>query len=103
MPSKRKTVLAMKVNVFGDIVPVYKQHGLMAATGWMGCYDPNSKIIKIDSDLVGYDFETTLVHEIFEAAWFRLSFGQAVDDKLKEVIIDNLSKAVVENFNLKGK
>jgi hypothetical protein len=100
MSSKRKALHIMRLKIHSDIVEAYRQHDLVSKMGWMGYYDPNDKHIKIDSELVGYDYEVTLIHECLEALWARLSFGQAVSDELKEVIIDNIAKMFVENFRI---
>lgn len=91
----------MKFKVFGLNVPVYKQKDLTKNTNWCGYFDPDKKRVIIDYDLSGDEYEITLIHEFIEAVWFRNSFELAVNNETKEIIIDQISKALVENFKLK--
>jgi len=90
----------MKFNVFGMKVPVFKQVGLTENTDWMGYFDPIKKSIVIDAALKGEEYQVTIIHEFLEAVWFRNSFNLAINNETKEVIIDQISKALIENFKI---
>jgi hypothetical protein len=86
----------MKLKVFGDIVPVKKCKHLESD----GLYMTKEKMILINSDLVGADYNEAVLHELFEAVYFRCSFYQSLNSELKEVLFDCLAKAIVENFKI---
>jgi len=93
----------MKFNIFGMKVRALKSHTLTQSTGWAGCYNSEKGLIVIDSELVGKEYQETLVHEFLEAVFDRCSFNQVIQKDQKEIMIDLLAKALVENFQLKVK
>lgn len=91
----------MTLKIFGQRVKVYRQKGLSTYSDAVGYFDLDKKRIVIDADLKGHEYEVTLLHEILESIWDRGSFSQSVNNDLKEVIIDQISKCLVENFKFK--
>lgn len=89
----------MKLKVFGDIVPVKKAKDLDSD----GAYLIKEKIIVINSLLVGQEYHETVLHELFEAVYFRCSFYQSLNPEIKEILFDCLAKAIVENFKITPK
>lgn len=89
----------MKLKIFGDTVPVLKAKNLESA----GEYHINEKKIFIKDDLVGDQYYETVLHELMEAVFFRCSIYQSIDHGSKEIFIDCIAKAIVENFKLKPK
>lgn len=89
----------MKLKIFGDVVPVYKAKNLESA----GEYHIKEKKIYIQEELVGDQYYETLLHELMEAVFFRCSIYQSMDHGTKEIFIDCVSKAIVENFKITPK
>ena len=89
----------MKLKIFGDVIPVHKAKDLQSA----GEYHIDAKKILIQADLVGDQYYETLLHELMEAVFFRCSIYQSVNHDAKEIFIDCISKAIVENFKLTPK
>lgn len=89
----------MKLKVFGDVVPVVIKENLEN----MGEYHVQEKMIFIKAGLSKEEYNCTLIHEMFEAVYARCSFYQGLNNEIKEIFIDCLSKAVAENFELKLK
>lgn len=87
------------LTIFGQVVPVF----IVPLEKAGGYYYPTEKKIEIDSSLPDQDFPRALLHEIFHATFDRVSFSQAIPSELEEVLVDTLSKVVVENFTLKQK
>ncbi len=93
----------MKLKVFGLMVPVIIEDGL-AEKGFAGYYDPNTKEIHIDSGLTGYAFEHTRLHELIHSVADRTGILQTgVSLEVMELICENVSTAILENYNIKLK
>lgn len=92
----------MKLNIFGLQVPVY--HKEIDDKNLRGYYDTQAKEIFIAKEMKGHDFWNTMVHELIHAALYRTGFGQTqMPHDLHEMICENISVAICENFDLKFK
>ena len=94
--------LVKSLLVLGRKVPVKRSdlRDLSAA----GAYCPQTKTIFIESTLKPGDFMTeTLLHELFHAAFDRVSLGQSVTREIEEIIVDQMAVVVSENFTLSPK
>lgn len=88
----------MRLKVFGQEVKVFRKQ-----IDEMGLYFPDHNLIFISKELEGDMYTETLIHELFEVVFYRLSFYQSINEELKEVLIDCFSKAIAENFKLVNK
>lgn len=86
--------------VFGAKVPVFRPGDLEEVNGF---FDPNTKVIAIDSSLKGEELERTVMHEVLHALLDRLYIDSQLDEKLVEVIIENICGVVFDNFKVKWK
>jgi hypothetical protein len=51
--------------------------------------------------LRGRSYQETLLHELFHACFHECSLTQGIPHELEEVIVDLLSRVVVENFTIR--
>lgn len=98
-----KQKIFRKLRIFGVMVPVLKIPGLLGGQGMFGFYDHEARVIGVDEALRGVELEATVVHEMFHAVFARLHIAQQLDDAFAEVVIENLSVALLENFDIKPK
>lgn len=91
----------MTFKIFGLRVPVFRQKDLTEHTGWCAYFDPDKIRIVVDAEIKDDEYAISLIHEFIEAVWFRNSFDLAVNNETKEIIIDQISKCLVENFRFK--
>lgn len=85
--------------IFGQKVRVEKAD-LEAGIG--GLSHANG-LIQISSQLKGREVDQVLLHELVHSVFFRLSIYQNVTLDTEEMIAEGISKAIVENFELKVK
>jgi len=97
--SLKKLKEVKPIMVFGEKIPVT----ILPIEDAGGYYYPGEKRIEIDSNLPDHDFYRVLLHEIMHSALDRVSLSGTISSELEEVIVDTLSKVVVENFSLKQK
>ena len=90
------------LQVYGTKYRLKNSKTLLKA-GIVGHCDPDKKTISIDSSLDNKEYCETVLHELFHAVFFECSINQAVSPDLEEVIVDLLSRSVLQNFNLKSK
>lgn len=91
------------IDIYGWTVSIENVEGLIENNSSQGEYCSESKTIKIDKSLTGYDYQVCLIHECLHALFDRLSFNQAIEIGLEEVMCDNLSKWLIENFRIETK
>ena len=92
----------MYLNVFGlKVVIEYKK--IADESGLMGYFDYSKNAITIDSRLKGSARLTTEIHESLHSLFHRLSYRQYIPHALEEIIIDQVSTFLVENFDIKLK
>lgn len=91
------------LKVFGSIVPVYKLENLLSAEGMYGFYDPEGKYIAVDHGLNGHMLEHTIIHEMMHAIFDRLHIDAQMERTFTEVLVENVSACVLENFEVKQK
>lgn len=91
------------VNIFGLKIPVYKVDGLLDNQDMYGFFDCEKKLICVDSGLKGSILEHTIVHEMFHATLDRLFVQHQLDEKFVEVIVENLTVSLVDNYSLKAR
>jgi hypothetical protein len=53
--------------------------------------------------LAGPDLEHTVIHEMFHAILDRLHIQQQMPPEFVEVLVENLSAGVIDNYNLEWK
>lgn len=94
--------LFRRLQVFGKVVPVFKVKGLMSQ-GAYGYYSEESAQIAVDESLKGDMLEHTVIHELFHAVLDRLHCQQQMPPEFVEVIVENLSASVIDNFHVKAR
>lgn len=94
----------MTLNIFGHKIKLIKQKGLLDKTNNRGVYVPEHQIIVVDPELKGNELMSTIIHEIVHAVFYRTGIDQAkIQDGVEEIICENVSIAMVENFHLRLK
>lgn len=88
------------VNVFGVKVPVKRTE--LQSKGLVGlCKETH---IEVDKQLQGEEATACLLHECFHYVFKRIGLCQTnLDHNLEELIVENLSVFMVENFDIKQK
>jgi hypothetical protein len=93
----------MTLNILGKKIRVLKQKKLAELNGIVGFYDKNNSLIVLDSELVGYEYWSTMMHEVMHGIIDRSGINQVVDPQLEEVLCEIVSMVLVDNFSLKIK
>lgn len=92
----------MVVNIFGAKVSIeFKQ--IPDEMGLAGYYDYTKLSIVVDSRLKGDAKISTILHECLHGCFHRMSYRQSIPHALEEVMIDQISNFLVENFDIKFK
>lgn len=89
------------IQVFGLSIPIVENSQELRNTNLLGVYDKENKVIHM-ANSISKDKET-LIHEIFHAVFHRTGLNQSISHELEEVIVENMSVALCENFNLRLK
>lgn len=92
--------------VFGKKIKFEIVDGLAKAHGVYAWFIPDKWKIQIDKKAHegNHDeFVATIIHEFCHTVFLRCGLKQAVGHDLEEVIIENISRALVENFSIKPK
>jgi Zn-dependent peptidase ImmA (M78 family) len=90
-----------KLNVLGEIIKV---KSVKMDEQYLGLYYHDEKLIEINQESPPDVYATTVIHELFHAAWRRGSLNQTeISSDLEEIIVDLFSKVVTENFKLTKK
>ncbi len=89
------------LQVFGELVEVQHVDGLKESESFMGDYDVDLKLIRLDSNLEGDDYWKTLIHELGHAIFDRGGGRQGVDSQAEEILVDQIAVVICENFKLK--
>ena len=92
----------MRLKVFGWLVKV--NYIDLSETHNVGYYDFAKKQIYIHNKLSAKEKLATLIHELFHASLDRMAFNQTkIDHDLQEILVENLTQVLVENFKLTKK
>lgn len=95
-----KQTIPKKLKVFGKEIKVTDDEDLIRE-GALGMLEIDKSLIRLDRTLEGDAKWQTLLHELFHVVFSRVGLTQTrVDLDLEEIIVESLSTAVVENFNL---
>lgn len=71
--------------------------------GYDGFYDPESKTIAISDKLKGDDLTSVTIHESIHAIADRLGWRQWLTREMEEMLCEQISVALAENFTMKLK
>lgn len=92
-----------RLKVFGLLIPVFKMVGLMDQESMYGYYESEAKYIGVDSKLKGVTLEHTVIHEMFHSVLDRLHIQHQLDEKFVEIIVENLTLALIDNYKVQYK
>jgi hypothetical protein len=93
----------MKLKVFGESIPV-KVIKNLKDQGILGKYDSKNKEISICSSTKASDKDQVLLHELTHCVIDVLGLYNAqLSHDLEEILADNISKAITDNFRLTWK
>lgn len=85
------------VNIFGCTYQI--KYDDLSKTDACGYTDNRHRLIVIDSSLKDDDLKHTLLHEYFHAVLYRTSVVQSLSHDLEEIIVDQISTFLVDNYN----
>lgn len=88
-------------NIFGTKIKVVKKD--LSQAGFLGLYYNDKKKIEITTGLDKQTELETIIHEFVHAVFDRLSYRQAINIQLEELICDQLAKSLCENFTIRMK
>lgn len=92
------------IKIYGWDIPIKKQKGLTESAGFLGYYDYEARHIVIDAAIPKEHYMSTLLHEIIHALFHRAGLHQAkIPESLEEIICEQVSTVLTENFKLTGK
>lgn len=91
------------IEIYGKTYIIQLEEDLEKIHESHGYHHEHESIIAIDKNLDTDTAMQTLLHECFHAIFKRISINQGVDSQAEEIIVDSLSKWVVENFQVKPK
>lgn len=85
------------LNIFGKSVPILK----LDLDGNLGLFDPHAFTISLDKSLEGTELLATELHEVIHAVGERTGLTRtSIHVDLWEVICENISRAIVENYEV---
>jgi Zn-dependent peptidase ImmA (M78 family) len=88
-------------NIFGQKVKIKK---VDLGPQYLGLYHSDKKTISINSSITDEsELDHTVIHEFIHSVIDRCSLNQVVTYPSEEVLVDMLTKALLENFNIKSK
>jgi len=95
-------VFFLEGDIFGLKVKYYKKE--CKSLGFEGYFNSDEKIICIDESLKGDCLQQVILHEEFEALYYRIAGNQSgIDNGFKEMIIDSIATFVSETYDLSRK
>src|SRR5690606_1444145 len=93
---KKKSLL-----VFGTRYSVRAIKDLAHNNGILGFCDKRKKQIGIDAGLTPRQQVETLLHELAHAVFHEVALDQAISHGLEEVTVENIAKAIYQNFDVR--
>lgn len=93
----------MKLSIFGMEVPIKTEKGMRERFGRLGQYNSDSKTIVLDANLGPKDKMSTLLHECIHAYVDRMGVYTAISGQFEEILAEQISKLILENFNVRVK
>ena len=64
----------------------------------MGSCDPVKKVICLKEDMDENEFLKTFLHELLHAVVFEVSLYQVIDEKIVEIIVDNMGNVIYDTI-----
>ena len=89
--------LPKKLNVFGQVVKV--EYAKLDEN--IGGLSHSSGLIQINSKLLKKAVRQVFLHEFFHSVITRLSIDQNMSIDTEEILVEGLSKCLLENFDVK--
>ncbi len=87
---KHFVIFGKKVKVrVGDLGPSYA-----------GMYYPKENMIVIDKSVTKEELPRVVVHEFLHGVITRCSLDQAISYPAEEIVVDMITKALIENFKI---
>lgn len=94
---------SFSLNIFGKKIPVKVIKNLKSDQSVHGLYSTFKKIILIAEDQTKDEAIMTLIHEIVHGIFDRAGLNQAISHELEEIIAEQISVVINENFILNFK
>lgn len=90
---KHFNVFGQKIKIkSGDLGPAYD-----------GMYYTHEKMIVINKEVLPENLDRVVIHEFLHSVIDRCSLTQVVTYPSEEVLVDMLTKALIENFEIKAR
>jgi len=90
------------LTIFGKHVPIVRTKDLLKTHEAFAMFHRDKFFIEIDSSLKGNIYYISLIHELIHSVVQRSGVYQAgLSHELEEVLAEQISVAIVENFKLK--
>lgn len=88
------------VEVFGKKVPVKLEE---IDNNFGGFFYPYEWKIIVNKNIPHEEYFRVLLHESFHAVFTRTAIDQSVPYEVEQIIVENMARFIVENFELKPK
>lgn len=100
MSRKKVQRINKSIRILGLTVPVKMRANLHDEHGRpiFGYYDPEKRIIVLNSDQTDESLRRTFYHEIGHAFLDRIGIRVSLSQEIQEVIVEGLSNLLEENF-----
>jgi len=98
MTHKKLTKIPKSVDILGLKIPITMCSDMVDAGQYLGM----EKLIKLNLGQPREDFEPTLLHEMGHAALARVEVTFLTENE-EDIIVENIMKVVIENYNLTPK
>lgn len=98
MATKKILNIPSRVNIFGKKYKV-KNSNILKDHGIEGLCDGEKSTILISTH--SQEPIQTLLHEIGHAVFERTGLCQAINPELEEIVVENIARAIADNFQVK--
>ena len=89
--------LKTKYDVFGKVYKIKRED---LGPHYHGVCSPDTSTIVIDKNDKNAILQSTFLHEIGHAIFHRVGLNQTIPSEVEEIIVENISNWITENFRL---
>lgn len=86
-----------KFKIFGQTVKVRVGD---LGPNYAGMYYPSKSMIVIDKSVTKEEMSRVIIHEFIHSVIHRCSLDQVISYPSEEILVDMITKAIVENFKI---